>query len=77
MKNRIDLFSGCGFILIALLIMFVIPVDSLQHSGGRARLGAVFFALHAWFGEYTARYFFALPWALFGYHLLRERSQGD
>jgi hypothetical protein len=42
MKKRIGLFSGCGFILIALLIMFVIPVDSLQHSGGRARLGAVF-----------------------------------
>ena len=76
-KNTKMWLFGLGCIGAALLIFFVIPVEALRHDGGKMRLGSIFVTLEDLLSEHTARYYFALPFALFGYAVLRSLFKKD
>ncbi len=76
-KNTKMWLFGLGCIGAALLIFFVIPVEALRHNGSRMRLGSIFVTLEDLLSEHTARYFFALPFALLGYAVLRGVLEKD
>lgn len=70
-ERRFWLFFGALFVLIAIFILFVVP-DSALYSEPQRHSGYVFLGLRELFGDFGARYFTALPFALVGWVSFRR-----
>jgi hypothetical protein len=66
------LLLGIACVLIALGILFLIPVDVMYDNGRRMKLGDIYRGLEALFGEHMARFLSASPFFALGYMFFRK-----
>lgn len=65
-------YLGLACTLIALGILFLIPVDIMYDNGRRMKLGDIYRGLEALFGEPIARILSAAPFSALAYFFFRK-----